>query len=103
MATKAFSNPLYRRIFSDICRVPALYLRSYKSSTSILRLSPRKRKLEFSHVSAPPKKRSRNIIRDGTSMNNQSTTITPPLNDHDYETTPINLCSRTTTAEFSVN
>ena len=42
-----------------------------------------------------------NINCDETSMNDQSTTITPPLSDHDHETTPINSCSRTTHVEFS--
>ena len=34
-------------------------------------------------------------------MNDQSTTINPPLNDHDYESTPTNSCSRTTPLEFT--
>ena len=67
-----------------------------KVPTSTLRLSPRKRKLNLSHVSIPPKKTTRNVKRDGTSEDDQSTTMTPPINDHDYETTPINSCSRTT-------
>ena len=76
-------------------------LRGYESSTLTFRLSPRKRKLNLSHVSAPPKKRTKNINRDRTSMNDQSTTITPPSNYHDYEATPINSCSRTTPVECS--
>ena len=101
MATKVCSYRFTVGYCSDICRVPTLYLRGYGSSTSTLRLSPGKRKLKLSHVFAPPKKRTRNINRDGTSMNDLSTTITPPLNDHDYETIPINSCSRTTHVEFS--
>ena len=87
MATKFCSNHFTAGDCSDICRVPTLYLRG---SASTLSLSPRKRKLGLSHISAPPKKRSRNINHDGTSMNDQNTPITPPLNDHDYETAPIN-------------
>ena len=34
-------------------------------------------------------------------MNDQRTAITPPLNDHDYETTPINSCSRTAPVKYS--
>ena len=101
MATKVFFYHFTAGYWSDICRVPTLYLKGYESSRSTLRLSPRKRKLGLSHVSAPPKKRSMNINCDGTSMNDQSTIITPPLNDHNYETTPINSCSRTTHVEFS--
>ena len=101
MATKVCSNHFTAENCSDICRVPTLYLRGYESYTSTLRLSPRKRKLEHSHISAPPKKRSRSIIRDGTRINDQSTTIAPPLSDHNYETTPINSCSRAAPVEFS--
>ena len=97
IATKVYPNHFTAGYCSDICRVPTLYLRGYESSTQTLRPSPRKRKLELLYVSAPSKKRSRNIIRDGTSMNDQSTTISPPLNNHEYETTPINLCLKTTT------
>ena len=85
MATKVCSNHFTAGYCSDICRVPTLYLRGYESSTPTLRPSPWKRKLELSHVSALLKKRSRNVICDGTSMNDQSTTITLPLNNHDYE------------------
>ena len=65
MATKACSNHFTAGYCSDICRVPTLYLRGYESSTSTLRRYPRKRKLELSSVFAPPKKRSRNVNRDG--------------------------------------
>ena len=96
MATKFCSNHFTAGYCPYICRVPTFYLRGYESSTSTLRFSPRKRKLKLSHASTPPKKRTRNVNRDGTSMNDQSTTIIPLLNYHDYETTPINSCSRTT-------
>ena len=99
MATKVCFNHFTAGYSSDISRVPISYLTSYESSTSTSRLSPWKRELELSNVFELPKKRSRNINHDGTSMNDQSTTITPPLNNHD--SAPINLCLRTTPVEFS--
>ena len=57
MATKLCSNHFTAGDCSDICRVPTLYLRG---SASTLSLSPWKRKLGLSNVSARPKKRSRN-------------------------------------------
>ena len=101
MATKVCSNHFTAGYCSDIFRVPTLYLKGNECSTSTLRLSPGKRKLKLSNVSTLPQKTTRNINRDGTSMNDQSATVVPPLNDHDYKTTPINSCSRTTPVEFS--
>ena len=101
IATKVCSNHFTAGYCSDICIVPIIYLRGYVSSTPTLRVSPGKRKMKLSYISAPPKKKTRYIKRNGTSMNDQSITITPPSNNYDYETAPINSCLRTNSVEFS--
>ena len=84
MSTKVCSNHFAAGYCSDVCPIPAVYLKGYDISSTPKRTVPKRRTLFQPETSAP--KRRKHIHRNsGEDTLDVSNLISPMPRDHDYE------------------